>query len=117
MKTKLVILVIIGLIIIPFTSYAEDFNNELLKAAENGNKEKIEQLLTQGAGTDTKDNQGRTPLMHAAVKGYVDIAQLLISKGADVNVKDKNGKTALDYAKKKNRTEIIKILKQAEGKD
>src|SRR5438093_9258502 len=46
-------------------------------------------LLNQGADADTRDEQGRTPLMYAAQNGRNNIVTLLIRRGADVNAKSK----------------------------
>ena len=72
--------------------------NPLLYAAEKGQKEIAELLITKGADVNAKDSQGWTLLQHAAINGHKEIAQLLIANGADVNAKDHNGETPLDYA-------------------
>ena len=61
-----------------------------------GHKTVIELLLENGSKTDTKDNQGHTPLSIAAMNGHEVVAQLLLEKGADVE--DTNVRTPLFLA-------------------
>src|SRR5450759_2802484 len=68
------------------------------KAAENGDLAKAERYLQNGADVNTKDKDGRTPLMVAADNGHLEIVNFLISKDADVGAKSKDGKTSLMQA-------------------
>ena len=60
-------------------------DEELLNACENGNFEKVQKLLKDGADPNT--NSG-WPLINACIKGYTKIAKLLIDKEANTNVQD-----------------------------
>jgi len=59
----------------------------LLQAARVGDIERIQSLVSSGAGVNVKDKNGSTPLHYAAKYGHKDMAELLIAKGADINAK------------------------------
>ena len=62
-------------------------------AAEAGNLKGVQMLLRHGAGINTVNCCGRTPLMMCAK--YVDLAKYLIDRGCNVNHQDKSGQTIL----------------------
>ena len=59
---------------------------------EEGYSETWEQLLAIGADVNTKDRNGKTPLM---LTHDSEIAKMLIEHGADINAKDNLGKTPI----------------------
>lgn len=61
---------------------------------------------------DSRDSQGRTPLMHAAIrpsKSY-DPCRILISLGADLHIVDSNNNTALHFAAENHANLVAKLL-------
>ncbi|GFR98462.1 ankyrin repeat protein [Elysia marginata] len=74
----------------------------LLKAAEEGKKQIVQLLLTNGVCVKGRSETGSLALIAAAKHGYLDIVKLLIKKGAPVNGKDSSGKTALMAAVEKS---------------
>ena len=90
-----------------------DLNNDLLNAAQNGDVEKIKQLIARGA--DNNNNNGFTAL-HVAVRfGHVKAVEALIAAGTYVNVTDDNGRTALHVAALFGHAEIVKALIDAKA--
>ena len=61
-------------------------------------------------GSDSKDRDGRTPLMFAAAGGLSDTVKLLLDNGADVNARTEVGGTALIYAAAMGQLECVKLL-------
>ena len=53
----------------------------LHSAAEGGNDEIVEKLLSLGLDIDSKDNNDRTPLMVATSHGKSKAVKYLLSKG------------------------------------
>jgi|GEM_PF-4383585 len=70
----------------------------LQDAIEKENIERVKALLVAGANTNSRDIDGRTPLMFVPIKTDIskDIIALLIAKNADVTIKNKAGYTLLD---------------------
>ena len=94
LRTQLLIAIIA--MVIPFSAYPSDTNEDLLKAAENGQAAKVKALLAAGADPKARvDNDGRTPLMKAAMSGNTEVMEILLDAGADVNIRDNDGRTAL----------------------
>jgi len=83
---------------------------DLLSAAEAGDANRIQELLTKGADIGARDKHGRTPLMIAAVKGHTAAVTLLLKKGSDVNSRNKYGMTALHFAAGTGRAEVVRTL-------
>jgi ankyrin repeat protein len=69
-------------------------NDELLRAIEAGDVDRIKKYLLKGASADVKDND-KQPILHTAVAGNPIIVELLLAAGASVNQEDKAGDTAL----------------------
>ena len=63
----------------------ERLNNDLIKAAHDGQTEKVLDLIKAGADVNAKDNYGNTALILAAAKGHTEIVDLLKSAGAKDN--------------------------------
>jgi hypothetical protein len=54
--------------LIIFYYFYKEKREELIKAIEKGDKEKVKELLDKKAEINIRDNDGWTPLMHAAEK-------------------------------------------------
>ena len=77
----------------------------------------LEDLLSQGANPNIKDERGRTPLHHAAFYGYAENVQALLAAGADPNSRDNEGWTPLNAADSgRNDRRVIEMLRAAGGK-
>lgn len=70
-------------------------------AAQQGNAERVADLLARGAHTDILDAQGRTPLMLAVAflsGSSLPIVRMLLASGADPTIYDGYYMNALQYA-------------------
>jgi len=68
----------------------------LHRAAEAGDVELVQSLLSGGADVNAKDDwDGGTPLHKAAAEGHRVVAEILIASGADLEAKDDLGETPL----------------------
>ena len=79
-------------------------------AAENGETEIIELLVSQGCLVDSRNREGLTPLMMAALYDEPSAFQMLLQNGADPSLKDNDGLSPLHYAAKGGSTSIINNL-------
>ena len=84
--------------------------DELHKAAKDGNEENVRVLLVAGVDVNAKGNFNRTPLHVASFYGHASIVKMLIRAGADVNAKDNNNWTPLFWASRHGRTSVVKML-------
>lgn len=58
----------------------------LITAAGNGEKRRVQLLLSAGADVNTSDREGYTPVMRAAENGHLSVVKVLLAAGANVNV-------------------------------
>lgn len=72
-----------------------ELDDELFYAMAEPDPTSVVLLLKQGANPNTRDKQGRTPLMYARSSWF---AKALLEGGADLHAKDKHGDTAIVYA-------------------
>jgi ankyrin repeat protein len=87
-------------------------------AVQNGEKEKVQLLLSAGVNTNAKTDHGFTPLYFAVgKKGDLEIIKMLIKFGSSLNVKDKNGITPLHYAAWGSSEKIILLLNAGADKN
>ncbi len=73
----------------PIAGRAETVTESLLhSAAAADDAAAIRRLLAQGAGVDSRDLDGRTPLLVATRRNATTAADVLMRAGADVNARD-----------------------------
>lgn len=83
---------------------------ELFKAINNGNLEKVKHLVESGADIEETDCCEFTALLEAVYHNHLDVAKFLVEKGANINTKTKIGKTILRIAVYNNNLEMVKLL-------
>jgi ankyrin repeat protein len=94
----------------------------IIVVARDGDRESF-QILASQLGEErlrilleTKDEDGRTPLMWAARNNHAGLLDELIGSGAVISTSDKDGETALHLAVKHGRRETArKLLEVVEG--
>ncbi len=94
-----------------------DSSKEFIKAAKQGDLEKLKNLLTQDQTLlNARDTDNSTALHCAAWKGHRELIAFLITSGADVQVHNSNdhwGTTALHAAAHANQAAIVLMLIEA----
>lgn len=88
---------------------------ELIEAVQDGNIERVRELIASGADVDQQDEQGWTPLNFAAGKGNTAVAKLLIEKGADVFKAGRDQRTPAMIALAAGRAETARFLRDVEN--
>ncbi len=77
---------------------------------KDGNRKKINELISNGTNVNAKDEDGWTALMLATDNNDIRTVEVLLELGADVNVKNDEGQTALMLAALINEEIIGNIL-------
>ncbi|CEJ81162.1 hypothetical protein VHEMI01306 [[Torrubiella] hemipterigena] len=90
-----------------------DGRTALSWACEAVNVDMSQTLLDYGADVNSKDNSGRTPLIHAVQNNSQSrhrLAMVLLEYGASVDVIDSKMRTSLSYAAEHGATETVSTL-------
>ncbi|MDH4120331.1 MAG: ankyrin repeat domain-containing protein [Deltaproteobacteria bacterium] len=87
---------------------AEGFT-ALMYAAQFGNNDLIQFLLSKGAKVNTANDKGMTALMLAVSNKHPETVKILLNAKADINQKNKDGGTALMLAATKDAS-LVKLL-------
>ena len=87
-------------------------DQQLRRAAANGDAVAVEQLLADGAAVNTSDDAGlgMAPLYVAACNGWVDCVEVLLTHGANTELRTKAGHTPLHMAVRHNHVDVARIL-------
>ncbi|XP_074598048.1 myotrophin-like [Brevipalpus obovatus] len=77
-----------------------DGRNPIVYAADYGQREIIEYLISQRADVNAPDKHGITALLAAIWEGHYDCVKLLIEAGANTDLKTPDGRSYLEVAEK-----------------
>lgn len=88
----------------------EDGMTPLMRAALQGERPWVEELLALGADPNHVNHDLHHALWFACVHGDPDLASLLIEQGGDVDNQNVNGATCAIYAASTGKLEILKRL-------
>ncbi len=95
-------------------TYVQTREDNLRRAATQGDLDGIRRLVKAGARIDASDIDGYTPLICAVTSDQPEAVSLLLKKGADVNRRaDKSGHTALSWAAVLGYSHLMDTLIQA----
>lgn len=85
-------------------------NLSFIQAAESGDTDTVLQWLKDGADINTRDEQGRTPILAATHGNKVVTVRALIEAGADINLQDDIHDNPFLYAGAEGLLDIVKLL-------
>jgi hypothetical protein len=83
---------------------------QLLDAARIGQTDRLQQLVTQGASVNARDDKGNTALMLAVRHHQKATARKLLELGAELNLVNSDGQTALQLANQLGFTELAQLI-------
>ncbi|XP_071837816.1 E3 ubiquitin-protein ligase MIB1-like [Apostichopus japonicus] len=98
------------------THISGDINEELVKAAANGDSAKCEEILQHPEADVNVQFAGHTALQAASQNGHTDVVNVFIKHGVDMEVEDKDGDRAIHHAAFGDEPSIIELL-QSGGVD
>eukprot|EP00794_Sanderia_malayensis_P011998 gene11998-13236_t len=86
-------------------------NEQLLSAAREGDKVKVNNLLssTTPPSMNCQDLMGNTPLHCAAYRGHKEVAVLLLQNGIDSTIKNNRGLTAVELAREDKMRRLLDV--------
>ncbi|WP_340012950.1 ankyrin repeat domain-containing protein [Paenibacillus sp. FSL K6-1318] len=88
-------------------------DEQLFKAVEDSDTERIEQMIQAGANINAQDQNGRTAAMIATYNNDLTSAKVLIEAGADVNIQDNMKNNPFLYAGAEGDLDILKLTIKA----
>ena len=91
----------------------EYLNEQLARASEHGNRDRVIELIAAGADPNAADSGSWTPLLWSVWSGGSKCCPELIRAGADISATDSSGNTALHYAVWNGDTEGARVLLDA----
>ena len=118
MKKKLVTGLLCLFVLVAGLSSAESTQQlqAMFGAIQQGNLNRVQELVARGIDMNMQDAQGRTPLMCAVALKKNAVLRFLLESGADTSLRDKINLTALHYAAQANNADGVDAL-IAEGMD
>ena len=87
-----------------------NYDVELLNAAENGEYNRIDSIVNNGAYLDVRNNYGVTPLIWSANNGHIKTLKAIINRNPDIEATANNGKTSLLWASTWGHVDIMEYL-------
>jgi len=94
----------------PLATADEGRWNAMHYAASNGRTEIVRLLLAYKPLIDSKDEDGKTPLILAAFTNRLETFQILLQASADSLATEGGGWNAMHYAAKNGNTEMVRML-------
>lgn len=94
------------------THVSGDVNEELVKAAANGDNQKVEEILQRSEVDVNGVFAGHTALQAASQNGHVELVKILIKHNVDMEIEDKDGDRAVHHAAFGDEPEVIKLLQR-----
>uniref|UniRef100_A0AAQ4PDD0 RING-type E3 ubiquitin transferase n=1 Tax=Gasterosteus aculeatus aculeatus TaxID=481459 RepID=A0AAQ4PDD0_GASAC len=94
------------------TQESGDINEELVKAAANGDLAKVEDILKRADVDVNGQCAGHTAMQAASQNGHVDVLKLLLKHNVDLEAEDKDGDRAVHHAAFGDEGSVIEVLQR-----
>ncbi|CAN8025963.1 unnamed protein product, partial [Ixodes persulcatus] len=90
-----------------------DVNEELVKAAANGDAQKCEEILKRPEANVNGVFASHTALQAASQNGHVEVVKILLRYNADVEIEDKDGDRAVHHTAFGDEPSVMDLLARA----
>ncbi|XP_070396525.1 E3 ubiquitin-protein ligase MIB1 isoform X1 [Dermacentor albipictus] len=90
-----------------------DVNEELVKAAANGDAQKCEEILKHPEANVNGVFASHTALQAASQNGHVEVVKILLRHNADVEIEDKDGDRAVHHTAFGDEPSVMELLARA----
>ena len=87
-----------------------DNSTALYSAVLEKHADVVQVLIDAGADIETRDDEGRSPLLVASLSGELTTVTKLVKAGADVRARDTEGDTCLIFAAYHGHTDIVRYV-------
>lgn len=87
-----------------------ELDQELLRAASQGNLDRVNELLEKGASVHAQEALGDTALNQAAYGGHLAVVQRLVEAGADIENVGASDQTPIMNAAFASRVKVVEFL-------
>ena len=84
------------LYVYPQTSEIE--YKKYIKCIDHNNTARAQKLIAKGYGINSRDSEGKTPLLYSLQQDKTNFARLLLNAGANIRLADNQGNNCLHYA-------------------
>ncbi|KAG8187082.1 hypothetical protein JTE90_016178 [Oedothorax gibbosus] len=95
------------------THVSGDVNEELVKAAANGDAQKCEEILKRSEADVNGVFASHTALQAASQNGHIEVIKILLCHNADVEIEDKDGDRAVHHAAFGDEPGVMELLARA----
>lgn len=95
------------------THVSGDVNEELVKAAANGDAQKCEEILKRSEADVNGVFASHTALQAASQNGHIEVIKILLRHNADVEIEDKDGDRAVHHAAFGDEPGVMELLARA----
>ncbi|GFW99754.1 e3 ubiquitin-protein ligase MIB1 [Trichonephila clavipes] len=95
------------------THVSGDVNEELVKAAANGDAQKCEEILKRSEADVNGVFASHTALQAASQNGHIEVIKILLRHNANVEIEDKDGDRAVHHAAFGDEPGVMELLARA----
>ncbi|CAL1265913.1 unnamed protein product [Larinioides sclopetarius] len=95
------------------THVSGDVNEELVKAAANGDAQKCEEILKRSDADVNGVFASHTALQAASQNGHIEVIKILLRHNANVEIEDKDGDRAVHHAAFGDEPGVMELLARA----
>lgn len=92
------------------THVSGDVNEELVKAAANGDAQKVEEILQRPDADVNGVFAGHTALQAASQNGHIEVIKVLMKYDVNMDIEDKDGDRAVHHAAFGDEPAVIELL-------